>query len=443
MNNDIAISVQNLTKVYKLYNKPLDRLKESINPFGRIYHHHFHALKEVSFDVMKGETIGIIGKNGSGKSTLLKLITGVLNPTSGCVSVNGKISALLELGAGFNPQMTGIENIYFNGTLMGYSKEDIDRKLDSILAFADIGEFVYQPVKTYSSGMFIRLAFAVAINVEPEILIVDEALSVGDALFQAKCLTVIDRFRQNGTAVLYVTHDTSSIKSLCSKAVYLIKGHVAAIGKAGQVADQYIRDLREESGVSIRNNSHTNPVAIENGSNNVVNTIEYTNNFKFSEEFEKKAAFFRYGSGEVRFVNAEILDRDGNHITQLKFNDVFKIRLYLKCYKKARFSVNYIVRDGKNNNIIGSNLRIENVELVEAEPDDKYIVEYVTRAPLAAGPYSLYVEITNPLILNQRAMYIDVVANALLLHVLERPVAKIWTQVYIDNSVTIQKLSNP
>ena len=182
-----AISVRDVTKVYRLYDKPIDRLKESVSISHKNYHRDFYALKGLSFQVKKGETVGIIGTNGSGKSTILKIITGVLTPTSGQVDVDGKISALLELGAGFNMDYTGIENVYMNGTMMGYTKKEMDAKLQDILDFAEIGDFVYQPVKTYSSGMFVRLAFALAINVDPEILIVDEALSVGDVFFQSKC----------------------------------------------------------------------------------------------------------------------------------------------------------------------------------------------------------------------------------------------------------------
>jgi ABC-type polysaccharide/polyol phosphate transport system ATPase subunit len=181
--SEITIKVEHLGKVYRLYNSPIDRLKEAIHPFRKKYHKDFFALHDISFEVKKGEAIGIIGKNGSGKSTLLKLITGVLSPSSGNVTVNGRVSSLLELGAGFNPELNGIENIYFYGTINGFSKEEMDSRLDSILAFADIGEFVFQPVKSYSSGMYVRLAFAVAIQIDPGILIIDEALSVGDIFF--------------------------------------------------------------------------------------------------------------------------------------------------------------------------------------------------------------------------------------------------------------------
>lgn len=196
MSAENAIEIENVTKIYKLYDKPIDRLKEAMSVSHREYHKDFYALSQISFTVEKGQTVGIIGTNGSGKSTILKIITGVLTPTTGNVSVNGKISALLELGAGFNMDYTGIENIYMNGTMMGFSRKEMDAKLDDILEFADIGDFVYQPVKTYSSGMFVRLAFALAINVEPEILIVDEALSVGDVFFQSKCYRRMDEIRK-------------------------------------------------------------------------------------------------------------------------------------------------------------------------------------------------------------------------------------------------------
>ena len=206
-----AISVKDVTKIYRLYENPIDRLKEAMSITHKNFHRDFYALNGISFDVNKGETVGIIGTNGSGKSTILKIITGVLTPTTGEVEVDGVISALLELGAGFNMDYTGIENIFMNGTMMGFSRKEMEAKLQDILEFADIGDFVYQPVKTYSSGMFVRLAFALAINVEPEILIVDEALSVGDVFFQAKCYRRMEEIRKNGTTILMVTHDMGAI----------------------------------------------------------------------------------------------------------------------------------------------------------------------------------------------------------------------------------------
>ena len=241
MNN--VIDVKDVTKIYRLYDKPIDRLKESISPTHKNYHRDFYALSGVSFSVEKGQSVGIIGTNGSGKSTMLKIITGVLTQSSGEVQVNGTISALLELGAGFNMDYTGIENIYMNGTMMGFSRKEMDEKLPEILEFADIGDFVYQPVKSYSSGMFVRLAFALSINVEPEILIVDEALSVGDVFFQAKCYHRMDELRKNGTTILMVTHDMGSVMKYCDKVVLLNKGEKVAEGAPGEMVDLYKKIL--------------------------------------------------------------------------------------------------------------------------------------------------------------------------------------------------------
>ncbi len=238
MNNNVAVKVENVTKVYRLYDKPQDRLKEALNPFKKSYHHDFYALHDVSFEMKKGETVGIIGRNGAGKSTLLKIITGVLTPTNGNVEVNGKIASLLELGAGFNPEMTGLENIYLNGTLMGFTHEEMEGKVDTILEFADIGSFIYQPVKTYSSGMFARLAFSVAIHVEPDILIVDEALSVGDVFFQQKCNLYMKENMSN-IAKIIVTHDLATLSKITTRAILIDNGKKIIEGEPISVIEVY------------------------------------------------------------------------------------------------------------------------------------------------------------------------------------------------------------
>lgn len=238
-----AIRVRELVKIYKLYDKPKDRIKEAFG-FGRKQVHKLHyALNGINLEIHKGETVGIIGTNGSGKSTILKIITGVLNPTSGEVHVEGRISALLELGAGFNMEYNGIENVYLNGTMMGFSEKEIDKKLPEILEFADIGDYVYQPVKTYSSGMFVRLAFAVAINIEPEILIVDEALSVGDVFFQAKCYHKFEEFKKMGKTIVFVSHDLSSISKYCDRVFLLNRGNLLGEGSPREMIDAYKRVL--------------------------------------------------------------------------------------------------------------------------------------------------------------------------------------------------------
>lgn len=247
--NDIAIKVSSLTKIYPLYNSPRDRLKESLHPFRKKFHDDFYALNDVSFEINKGETIGIIGQNGSGKSTLLKILSNVLTPSSGICCVNGTVSSLLELGTGFNPELSGIENVYFNGTLLGFSRKEMDAKLDDILSFADIGEFVHQPVKTYSSGMYVRLAFSVATQVDPDILIVDEALSVGDIRFQLKCFRKFEEFREKNITIIFVSHSTSDIVRLCSRTIWLDKGIIRKVGVSNNIVEEYLAWMVHDTGV--------------------------------------------------------------------------------------------------------------------------------------------------------------------------------------------------
>ena len=242
MENENIINVSHLSKGYKLYEKKSDRLKEVLNPKGKQFHKLFYALKDISFSVKRGETIGIIGTNGSGKSTLLKVLTGITAPTSGTVSVNGKISALLELGAGFNPEYTGIENIELNGAMMGFSSEEIAARKEEIIKFADIGEYINQPVKKYSSGMFARLAFAVAISSNPELLIVDEALSVGDIFFQGKCYRKFEELKEDGTSILFVSHDIPTVRRMCSKVLWIEQGAQQMFGESNEVCNRYFNE---------------------------------------------------------------------------------------------------------------------------------------------------------------------------------------------------------
>lgn len=243
MENKKVIRVKDLTKMYKLYDKPSDRLKEALGLTRKKLYKEHYALHDVNFDIYEGECVGIIGTNGSGKSTILKIITGVLTPTAGEVKVDGRISALLELGAGFNMEYSGLENVYLNGTMIGFSKEEIDARLNDILEFADIGDFIHQPVKTYSSGMFVRLAFSVAINIDPEILIVDEALSVGDVFFQAKCYHKFEEFKKMGKTIIFVSHDLSSVSKYCDRVVLLNQGVKLGEGSPKEMIDDYKRVL--------------------------------------------------------------------------------------------------------------------------------------------------------------------------------------------------------
>jgi ABC-type polysaccharide/polyol phosphate transport system ATPase subunit len=442
MTSDIAIKVENLSKTYKLYTAPVDRLKESLHPFREKYHQDFYALNNVSFEIEKGEAIGIIGKNGSGKSTLLKILTGVLTPSSGTAQVNGKVAALLELGAGFNPMLTGIENVYFNGMLMGYTRAEMDERLDSILSFADIGDFVFQPVKSYSSGMFLRLAFAVAIRVEPEILIIDEALSVGDMFFQAKCMTALDRFREKGCTILFVSHSIQSVKSLCSSAIYLKNGKLSAIGDSAYITDKYLKETREEMNLEHVANNKQNEVQ-DKMLVNSASGVNYNSNMAFirNPEFEKINSTFRYGTGEAKIVDVKLLNNDGDTVLVANFNDKVRILIYIECHEECNISVNYNIRDDMNINMLGSNFRIEDADIVHVCPNEKYIVEFETALPVAAGNYNISISVTEPIIVNQSAKFIDVVDNAIVFRVLERPVAKLWSKIYIPNKLNIHKVS--
>lgn len=234
-----SIEVKDLTKVFRLYGGPAERLLEAVHPLRRRYHREFAALDGITFTIPKGETVAFIGKNGSGKSTLLKTITGILTPTRGTVAVQGKISALLELGTGFNPELTGLENIFFTGAIMGVPRAAMEKRLDEILAFADIGEFVHQPVKRFSSGMFVRLAFAVAVHVDPEILIIDEALSVGDMRFQQKCYRRIRDFKEKGVTILFVSHDMGAVINFCDRCLWLRDGKIERDGVPVDVVRAY------------------------------------------------------------------------------------------------------------------------------------------------------------------------------------------------------------
>ena len=291
-NQNCIIKVKNLTKTYKIFNKPVDRIKEAINPFHRRYSRDFHALQNVSFEVAKGETLGIIGRNGAGKSTLLKILTGVLTPSDGEIDIKGNIAALLELGAGFNPELTGIQNIYLNGSIMGYSKRQVDDKLEEIVKFADIGDFINQPVKMYSSGMFARLAFSVNAIINPDILIVDEALAVGDMYFQIKCMDKMHDMMTNGTTILFVSHDINSVRRFCTKCLWLNQGKVMMSGDVNRVTDAY-EDFLKTRNLKISEHFNTNSsianilnVDIINSFNKPVKVINFDEPLKVKVTYE-------------------------------------------------------------------------------------------------------------------------------------------------------------
>lgn len=379
--SDIAINVDKVSKLYKLYDKPSDRLKETLGfTKEKKYREHF-ALSDVSFNVKKGQTVGIIGTNGSGKSTVLKIITGVLNPTSGKVDISGRISALLELGAGFNMEYTGIENIYLNGTMMGYSKEEVDEKLQTILDFADIGDFVKQPVKTYSSGMFVRLAFAVAINIDPEILIVDEALSVGDVFFQAKCYHKFTEFKNAGKTILFVSHDLGSIAKYCDRVILLNKGIKLAEGDPKEVIDLYKQVLVSKAEMKdldeVRNPINKEQELPEDGD-------------IWKESLMQNPNALEYGNKYAQIIDFAIIDDKGRITNNIQKNTEFKIRMKVKFNRDIEEPIfAFTIKDLQGTDVTGTNTMYEHLNFGMVKRDEVKIIEFSQNMNLQGKNYLL------------------------------------------------------
>ena len=389
MDKNLAISVQGVSKIYKLYDKPIDRLKEAVSLTHKSYHRDFFALSDISFDVKKGETVGIIGTNGSGKSTILKIITGVLSPTTGTAEVSGNISALLELGAGFNSEYTGLENIYMNGTMMGFSREEMQRRMDDILRFADIGDFVNQPVKTYSSGMFVRLAFALAINVDPEILIVDEALSVGDVFFQAKCYRRMEEMMKNGTTILMVSHDMGSIIKYCDKVVLLNRGHFVAQGEAGKMVDLYKKILANQT-------DELAEALIEQKKEALGLPVgEVHTDKSMKERMNLNPEVQEYGDGRASFEDFGTLDARGNVTNLLLKGEMFTIRERIRFHAPIENPIfTYTLRDKKGTDITGTNTMFEGADIKPVKDGDVYTVSFRQKMNLQGGEYLLSMSCT-------------------------------------------------
>lgn len=388
--NEYAIRVEDVSKIYKLYNKPSDRFKEALNLTRKKLSKDHHALDHLSFDVKKGECVGLIGQNGAGKSTILKIITGVLNPTYGNVEINGRISALLELGAGFNQEYTGIENIYLNGTMIGFSKEEIDKKMDSILSFADIGDFVYQPVKTYSSGMFVRLAFAVAINIDPEILIVDEALSVGDVFFQAKCYQKFDEFKQEGKTILLVSHDLGSVSKYCDRVILLNKGKKLAEGSPKEMIDLYKKVMVNQADVeAIEKNGGDVRVALKK------REVKEDPGHRWKDHFTINPDLNEYGDGRAEIIDFGILDENNNVTSSIMKGTRFQIRSKVKFHQDIPNTIfTYTFKNVKGVAITGTNTMYEKKVVPLAKKGEIYMATFDQEMNLQGGEYLLSLSCT-------------------------------------------------
>ncbi len=372
--SEFAISVEHISKMYKLYRGRVDRLKDALHLSRKKSYQEYYALSDVNFQVKKGETVGLIGTNGAGKSTLLKLITGVLTPSEGQIEVNGKISALLELGAGFNYEYTGMENIYFNGTLMGYTKEQMEKKVPQIVEFAGIGEYINQPVKMYSSGMFARLAFAMAINVEPDILIVDEALSVGDIYFQSKCFKKMDEIKRNGTTVLLVTHDMSSVVKYCDKVVVLNHGKVVKEGNPKEMVDIYKKILVNQ--YDEKEPEETAKLPVEKDS--------WMSQLSINEEN------VLYGSGKARILDFGLFDEKGNVTGLILKKSTFEIKIKVQFEEDVEYPIfAFTIKNARGAEVTGTNSMFERLEVPIARKGEIYVVTFNQRAMLQGGDYLL------------------------------------------------------
>lgn len=394
--SEYAIQVKNVSKMYKLYDRNRDRIMDAFGLSKAPRYHEHYALHDLNFSVKKGETVGIIGTNGAGKSTILKIITGVLNPTDGEVDINGRISALLELGAGFNMEYTGIENIYLNGTMIGFSREEIDKKLDDILKFADIGDFVYQPVKTYSSGMFVRLAFAVAINIDPEILIVDEALSVGDVFFQAKCYKKFEDFKRLGKTILFVSHDLGSVAKYCDRVVLLNKGTKIAEGNPKQMIGMYKKLLVNQLELDER----TQEMVMEDEQeHNRINSPVFDNTSDkvelWKNQYKINPALDEYGNGKAHIIDFAVRDEEGTITSSIEKGTRFSILSEVKFEDTVQNPIfTYTFKNIQGTAITGTNTMYEKQEIDVANAGDVYLCEFNQEMNLQGGEYLLSISCT-------------------------------------------------
>jgi len=357
------LNLQGVSKLYRIYDRPADRIKEALWLGRRRWHDDFWALRDVSFSVTRGETLGIVGPNGSGKSTLLQIICGVLEPTAGRVVAQGRVAALLELGAGFNPEFSGRENVYFNGELLGLTRRQIEEALPEIARFADIGDFLDRPVKTYSSGMYVRLAFSTAIHVSPDILVVDEALAVGDAVFANRCVSKFEEIRKRGVTVVFVSHDLGLVKLISDRAILLLDGRIAAEGHPSQVVNRYIGVVLERQ------------KAFENTG---------------AASTAVQAASHRHGDRLAELAGVELLDRDGRPTRAIESGDPVTVRVTARFHAEDPDPmVGILVRTRIGMDVFGTNTRLENISLGPCRAGDTLEVEFRFHCWLAPQEYTL------------------------------------------------------
>lgn len=401
---DAVISVRDLSKRYEIYERPGDRLKQFILPRAaralglpvRQHFREFWALNQVNLEVGRGETVGIIGRNGSGKSTLLQMICGTLNPTGGSIRVRGKVAALLELGSGFNPEFSGRENVHLNAALLGLSRDQIEARFNDIVAFADIGEHIEQPVKTYSSGMLVRLAFAVIAHVDADVLVIDEALAVGDAFFTQKCMRFLRAFMQTGT-VLFVSHDTASVRNLCNRAIWIDRGRVVAEGSPKEICEQYLEayyEAQQGKSVSPQPARVSRPVSAVTWKDQRASLINQSNLRNDLRVFEFKADAASFGTGDARIVDVRLLDSSHEALSWVVGGESITLQITVQAINPVhRPIVGFFLKDHLGQTLFGDNTYLTYLEQsIEIKAGNQYRAEFSFDMPiLPHGHYSVVV----------------------------------------------------
>lgn len=434
-NEEISIKIEHLCKDYKMFTGKRDRLIETIFPFVQ-KHGTFSAMKDLNLEVRKGEVLGVLGKNGAGKSTLLKMITGVVTPTSGKIQVNGKISSLLELGAAFNMELTGEENIYQHGQVMGLTKEQIEERKPEIIEFADIGDHLYQPVKTYSSGMFARLAFACAINVDPDILIVDEVLSVGDMAFQLKCFKKFEQFKQKGKTILFVTHSVADILKNCTRTIIIDSGKKIFEGNVKEGVEKYKKIIVGIDEKAEDKKTEITEVSTKNKEKATVSSEKET----WKEHFTKNPNLVEYGNKQAEVIDYGIFDENNNYLQMIENDKEIKLKSKIKFYQNVKDPIFTVtIKDFHGNDICGTNTLIEKVYTGEYKKGEEAIVEFKQKLPIAPGKYTLSFSCTHfnakgeLEVLNRKY-------DALLIEVLSTK--DCVGHIILDSQISIKKIQN-
>ncbi len=401
-----AVALKGVSKKYRIYPRHRDRMKELLS-LGRVKNgHDFWALKDIDLEIEPGSSVGVLGRNGAGKSTLLKIVSGVLQPTSGTVEINGRLAALLQLGAGFNPEFSGRENVMLNGLILGIDRREMVERFDEIAAFADIGEFMEQPVKTYSSGMRARLGFAVAVNVEPDILIVDETLSVGDAVFRHMGLQRMRELRDSGTTIFFVSHSTGMVKNFCNEAVLLHQGSVVARGDTAEVVDRYqalLSSIEAKRSGTVIDSEQPPTYDIDDEDDNEAELGVPV--FKSSPTLERRSSNFRHGTGEARISSVELLDETGSPTEEVVQDSTITVRTHVEYKENLNGSVVGItLRNKAGLDIFSTNTQLEKTKIGKTHKDDRRVVDFSFEVPLQSGPYSVSAAVSHP---RNRSLYMD------------------------------------